>query len=118
MAHVRQGDMVVVISGIDGQGGEKTRGRVLSVDTDKQRIVVEGSQAKMVKHLKRGRVRQSQTGQRLTTERPMHISNVMLFCSKCDRGVRIRHRVDDQGRKVRVCAKCGADIPYPQVAKK
>ena len=42
---------------------------------------------------------------------PIHISNVLYFCDKCNKGVRLRVEEKD-GQKVRVCKniKCGAII--------
>ena len=38
---------------------------------------------------------------------PIDVSNVMLFCPKCNRGVRIGHRFTDDGQKQRYCKSCG-----------
>lgn len=40
----------------------------------------------------------------------MYASKVMLYCDKCDRGVRVKKAVGEDGRKVRLCAKCGAKL--------
>jgi large subunit ribosomal protein L24 len=42
-------------------------------------------------------------------EAPIHLSNVMLVCPKCDQPTRVGVR-RDEGRRVRVCKKCGEDI--------
>ena len=39
-------------------------------------------------------------------EAPIHVSNVMLYCSECTQGVRARTKNLDDGSKIRVCAKC------------
>ena len=39
---------------------------------------------------------------------PIHVSNVMLVCPVCGKRTRVGHDVDDNGRRVRVCKKCGA----------
>jgi large subunit ribosomal protein L24 len=41
-------------------------------------------------------------------EMPIHVSNVALVCSSCG-PTRIGYRFADDGRKVRVCRKCGGD---------
>jgi len=41
---------------------------------------------------------------------PIHVSNVMLVCPKCDKPTRVGHRIDDSGKKHRVCKKCGKDL--------
>ena len=38
------------------------------------------------------------------------LSNVMLYCNKCEKGVRVAVKVQENGEKVRVCKKCGATI--------
>ena len=43
-------------------------------------------------------------------EAPIHVSNVMLVCPSCGKPVRTGKRINDEGKKVRVCKKCGKDI--------
>ena len=45
-----------------------------------------------------------------TVEAPLHVSNVMLVCPNCKEATRTSKRVNEQGKKVRVCKKCGKDI--------
>ena len=45
-----------------------------------------------------------------TMEAPIHVSNVMLVCPQCKQATRVNRRRDDEGKKVRVCKKCGKDI--------
>ena len=40
-------------------------------------------------------------------EGAMYADKVQLFCDKCGKGVRAKAKIED-GKKVRVCAKCGA----------
>ena len=42
-------------------------------------------------------------------ETPIRSCKVALFCEKCNKGVRVGHNIVD-GKKVRVCRKCGAEI--------
>ena len=51
--------------------------------------------------------RQMQQGGIIEREGKLHISNVMLICSKCERGVRIGHRILENEKKVRICRRCG-----------
>ena len=53
--------------------------------------------------------RQGETGGIVKKETPIRTCKVALFCEKCNKGVRVGHNVVD-GKKVRVCRKCGAEI--------
>jgi large subunit ribosomal protein L24 len=72
--HVKKGDEVVIIAGTE----KGKRGKILEVQADKQRVIVEG--AKMIKrHMKKGRsVQTQQQGAIIEREGTIHISNVML----------------------------------------
>src|SRR6266852_8482620 len=94
--NIRKDDTVQVITG-DDRG---TTSRVLRVLPKEGKIVVEGVN-RVYKHLKPNR-RNSQGG-RLSKEMPVNISNVLLFCANCKRGVRLGHRYDAEGRKERFC---------------
>ncbi len=96
---VKKGDTVMVITGKDSR---KT-GKVLRIFSKKERIVVEG--LNIVK--KHTRARGNQPGGIEEKEAPLHISNVMLYCQKCGKPVRIRRNLLENGEKVRVCVKCG-----------
>jgi large subunit ribosomal protein L24 len=97
--HVKRGDTVTVTTGKDK---DKT-GKVLKVDTDKSAAIVEG--LNVVK--RHTRARGNQPGSLVEKEAPIHISNVMLFCEKCDKPVRAKSSLLEDGKKVRVCKKCG-----------
>ena len=53
--------------------------------------------------------RQGETGGIVKRETPIRACKVALYCEKCGKGVRVGHNVVD-GKKVRVCRKCGAEI--------
>ena len=78
MAVIKKGDLVQVISGpTEARGGDRGKqGKVISVDRDRDRIVVEGINF-VKKHVKVGQTqRGSKTGGIETVEAPIHISNV------------------------------------------
>ena len=107
--HVRTGDMVEVIAG-DARG---SRGKVIRTLPKKNRVVVEGLNI-VVKHMRRSR--QHIKGGRIEMEAPIDASNVMLICQKkdCkkhDKPVRTKVSEAKDGRTIRACAKCGAEIP-------
>lgn len=95
---VRKNDNVIVICGKDK--GKKSKVRLAY--PEKQRVLVDGVNM-IKKHSKRrGVARQAGIIQR---EAPIHVSNLMLICNKCNRPVRVGFRVVE-GKKVRTCAAC------------
>ena len=99
---VKKGDTVVVLAGKDkGKQGEVKR----AIPKD-ERVVVE--KVNMVKKAMRPTQANPQGGIS-TLEAPLHVSNVMLVCPSCNKPTRVGHRMVD-GKKVRVCKKCGKDI--------
>lgn len=100
--HVKEGDTVEVITG-DSRG---TRGKVLSVDPVKGRVVVEGVN-RVYKHVRPSR--RNPQGGRLQVERSIDISNVMVVNSKTNRPTRIRFEVGADGKKKRI-AMDGSEI--------
>jgi large subunit ribosomal protein L24 len=108
--HIRKDDIVEVLCGDDaGTPKARTTARVLRVLIDKKKVVVEGIN-RAYRHLKPNR-RNAQGG-RLSKELPIDVSNVLLYCSSCQRGVRIGRRYAADGRKERYCKKCGAGLGF------
>ena len=106
--NIRKDDQVEVITGDDkGTPSARTIAKVLRVLPEKNKIVVEGVN-RVYKHLKPSA--KNQQGGRLSKEMPIDVSNVMLLCPSCNRGVRVGHRFTDAGRKQRYCKKCGAGL--------
>jgi large subunit ribosomal protein L24 len=100
---VRKNDLVQVIAGKD----RGKRGKVVRVIPKLDRILVE--KLNLVKrHTKPGRL--SQQGGILERENPLHVSNVLVVCAKCDKAVRTGRSFLADGRKVRVCKSCGEVI--------
>lgn len=98
--HIRKNDQVQVIAGRD----KGKIGRVLKVEPAKQRLYVE--HVNMVKRHTRPNPAKQIRGGILEKEGPIHVSNVALTCSDCG-PTRIRHAEKAEGKKVRLCAKCG-----------
>jgi large subunit ribosomal protein L24 len=106
--HIHKDDIVEVITGDDaGTPKARTTARVLRVLPDKRKVVVEGVN-RVYRHLKPNR-RNAQGG-RLSKEMPISVSNVLLYCPTCQRGVRIGKRYSADGSKERFCKKCGAGL--------
>jgi large subunit ribosomal protein L24 len=105
---IHNGDEVMILTGKDrSRKGRPRRGKVLSVDRKKDRVVVEG-----INIIKKA-VRQSQQVRQagiVEQPGPIHISNVMLICPNCDAATRVARRRTSDGRGVRVCKKCHKDI--------
>jgi large subunit ribosomal protein L24 len=97
---VKKNDMVIVTAG--KEKGKK--GKVLKVLPAKERVVVE--KVNFIKKHQKPTSAQRQGGI-IEKEGPIHASNVMLFCEKCDKGVRSRHQRLEDGHVVRLCAGCG-----------
>ena len=100
--HIKRDDTVVVISG-DSKG---TVGKVIAASPEEGKVIVEGANV-VSKHTKARR--HGEKSQIVKTESAMYACKVQLVCPKCDKGVRAKVKVVD-GKKVRVCAKCGAEI--------
>ncbi len=100
---IRKSDKVVVRA-----GKEKGKiGTVLKVDSERNRVVVE--KVNMVKrHTKPGGSHAQ--GGILEKEAPVHLSNVMIVCTKCAEPSRVGKQKLEDGSKVRVCKKCNEFI--------
>jgi large subunit ribosomal protein L24 len=106
--HIRKDDQVEVIAGDDkGSPKERKIAKVLRVIPARNKIVVEGIN-RVYKHLRPSQ--KNPQGGRLSKEMPIDVSNVMLYCSKCNRGVRIGRRFTDDGQKQRFCKLCGISL--------
>ena len=101
--HVRKNDSVMVIA---GRERGKT-GKVLKVLVDRSRVVIEG--VNLVKRHTRPRGAQ-QPGGIVEKEAPIHISNLMLMCDRCNAPVRFGHQILADGKKARVCRRCGETL--------
>ena len=103
---VIKGDTVEVLVGNQAaaERPNKLRGKVLRVIPDEDRVVVEGVNRRH-RHVRRSQ-RYPQGG-RVQRELPIHLSNVMPVCPKCDRGVKVSFRTNPDGSKARVCRRCG-----------
>ena len=106
--NIRKDDQVEVIAGDDrGSSTERTIAKVLRVIPERNKIVVEGVN-RVYKHLRPSQ--KNPQGGRLSKEMPIDVSNVKLYCSKCNRGVRFGRRFTDEGQKQRYCKTCGTSL--------
>jgi len=91
--HIKKGDMVEIIAG-DHKG---SKGKVLRVIPEKNRVVIQGHNL-VKKHVRPSR--QNPQGGRISVEKPIHMSNVLVVGSS-DKGVRTRFEVGSDGAKKR-----------------
>ena len=100
MTRVKKGDTVAVVSGKD----KGKTGRILRMFPAQGKVIVE-----RINLIKRHTKRKSQgeQGGIIEKEAPLHLSKAMFFCGKCSRPTRIGRKMLSDGKKVRICRKCG-----------
>ena len=101
--NLKVNDNVVIINGSD----KGRRGKILYIDRKRGRVVVEGvnKRNKFVKATSQ----ENPKGGVVNREFPISISNIMIFCEKCKKGVRMSFEIKDDNKN-RVCSKCGKNI--------
>jgi large subunit ribosomal protein L24 len=100
---IRKDDRVQVLQG-------KHRGKqgsVMRADPEKGMVIVDG--ANMAKRHTKPRG-QTMQGGIIDKDMPLHVSAVAIVCKSCDRPTRIGMKIDEAGRKVRVCRRCGSEL--------
>ncbi len=100
---IKKGDTVLVITG--KEKGKK--GKVLQFFPERKRVLVQGVNF-VKKHARQ--TRQDQPGGILQKESTMHVSNVMFFCAKCGKAVRLGSKFLADGSKVRICKTCNEAV--------
>ena len=100
----KKNDMVVVISGKD----KGKTGKILKVFPEKNKVVVE--KVNFIKEFIRRDQSRNVQGGVMEKEAPIHVSNLMLFCSECGRGIRVKKKTLEDGSKIRMCNKCESTI--------
>lgn len=96
---LKKNDIVEVISG--KEKGKK--GKILMIIPETQRLTIE--KLNMLKrHTKPGGA--NKQGGIIEKEGTINISNVLLVCDKCGKGVRVKYKKLEDGKRVRVCRKC------------
>ena len=112
--HVKTGDTVILLTGKDEylyndkdnkSKGRKT-GKVVAVSPKEGKVIVEGFNV-VTKHVKPTRM--GQVGGIVETEGALYASKVQLVCPKCGQPTRVGHVIED-GKKLRVCKKCGKSL--------
>jgi len=102
---IKKGDRVQVIQGKDiGKVGEVAR-----VIPERNMVVVESAELINVSKKHQKPTRATMQGGIQDKAMPIHVSNLMIVCPK-DGAVRVGYREGADGKKVRVCRKCGAEL--------
>jgi len=100
---LRKNDNVMIIAGKE----KGTTGKILKVLSEKDRAIIE--RLNLVKRHTKPRGPQ-QPGGILEKEASIHVSNLMLMCDRCNAPIRFGHKVLGDGKKVRICRRCGETI--------
>ena len=101
--NVKKGDTVVVLSGKD----KGKQGKILEVMPKEGKVVVEKINV-VSRHTKPRK--QGDQGGILKKEAPIYACKVQRVCPKCGKPTRAAHKVQADGKKVRICKKCGTEI--------
>ncbi|MBX0300998.1 50S ribosomal protein L24 [Cryobacterium sp. 1639] len=119
MARIKKGDLVEVITGrTQARGGDRGKqGRVLEVQVEKNRVLVEGINF-VKKHVRVGQTqRGSKTGGIETVEASIHASNVALVDPETKKPTRVGFRLEEVTKdgvtktvRVRYAKKSGKDL--------
>lgn len=100
---IRKNDTVLVITGKD----KGKKGKVRFAYPGDERVLIEG--INMIKRHTRARKDVRQAGI-IEREATVHVSDVMLLCSRCNNPARVGYRILEDGKKVRTCHSCGEVI--------
>ncbi|MGN0018916.1 MAG: 50S ribosomal protein L24 [Candidatus Gastranaerophilaceae bacterium] len=100
---VKTGDRVMVIAGKD----KGKVGNVKKTMPSESKVLVEG--ANMVTKAQKANPMANIQGGLVKMEAPIDNSNVMIVCPACEKVTKVKHEMKD-GKKVRVCKKCGEQL--------
>ncbi len=100
--YIKKGKTVTIIAGKD----KGKKGKVARVLRDSNRVVIEGL------NLMKRRIRPRKSGEKgqvVEVANPLNLSNVMIFCDKCNKGVRTKATFK-KDKKINVCVKCEKEL--------
>ncbi|MBR7071031.1 MAG: 50S ribosomal protein L24 [Clostridia bacterium] len=100
--HIKTGDTVVLLTG-DAKDRKKS-GKVLQVSPKEGKVIVEGLN-KVKKHVKPKKA--GDPSGIIETESAIYACKVQLVCPKCGKATRVGTKIYEDGKKDRVCKKCG-----------
>ena len=99
---IKKGDNVIIIAGKD----RGRQGKVARTFPKLGKLIVEGMNLQKRREKPR---QQGKKGQTVQIAAPLAVSNVMLYCGSCGKGVRTGAKMSGD-KKLRVCKKCGKEI--------
>ena len=101
---IKRDDQVIV----DAGRSKGKRGRIIKIYYDTGRALVEG--ANIISKATKPNPRVNQPGGFVKKEAPVHISNLLLFCPTCNKGVKVKRVKEKDGKIKRICKKCNNAI--------
>ncbi|MEX0918386.1 MAG: 50S ribosomal protein L24 [Candidatus Paceibacterota bacterium] len=99
---IKKGDNVIIIAGKDK--GKKGKVSLVLRETDRLAVSDANLATRRLRPKKSGA-----KGQIAKVAIPLHRSNVMLFCTKCNQGTRMKSVVKKDQKK-RACVKCEQEL--------
>ena len=96
------GDEIQVLTGKN----KGKKGKVIKLFRNSNKITVEKVNL-ITKHIKKTA---QKPGEKLRYEAPFQASNAILICPKCSKTTRIGHNKLENGKKQRICKKCGEAV--------
>ncbi len=100
---IKKGDKVYILTGKD----RGKSGAVSKVLVEKRKVIVDG--VNVVKKAVKGSQKSPQGGI-IEKAAPIAVSNVQVICGSCNKSVKVGMKVLKNGKKERVCRKCGHEI--------
>lgn len=103
--NIKTGDTVVILTGNKNNRGKQ--GKVLAVSPKEGKVIVEG--LNMVKKHVKPRKAGDPSGI-IEAESAIYACKVQIVCPKCKKPTRVGHKLYEDGKKDRICKKCGEII--------
>jgi len=101
---IKKGDQVQVLTGKD----RGAKGKVTRVLPAAGKVIVDG--VNVAKKHQRA-TKATMQGGIIDKDMPIPVANVALICTSCGKPTRVGYKIDGDGTKVRVCKKCGGEMP-------
>jgi large subunit ribosomal protein L24 len=101
---IKKGDRVEVLTGKD----RGKRGEVMRAMPHEGKVIVDGVNVAK-KHQRPTRA--TMQGGIIDKDMPIPVANVAIVCPSCGKPTRVGFKLDESGGKVRVCKKCGGEMP-------